>query len=61
MKPQHGLNINFGPVTTFKGPGKAKRHFWGVFKSFKSIISGVTQPLGIFFHVVGSMISWHVP
>ena len=32
----------------------------GVFKSFKSIISGVVQPLGDFFHVVGSMISWHV-
>ena len=44
-----------------KGLGKAKRHFWGVFKSFKSIILGVTQPLGIFFHVVGSMIYRHVP
>ena len=42
----------------FKGLGKAKLHFWGVFKSFKSIISGVIQPLGDFFHVVGSMISW---
>ena len=40
--------------TAVKGLGKAKRHFWGVFKSFKSIISGVTQPLGNFFHVVGS-------
>ena len=36
-------------LSGFKGLGKAKRHFWGVFKSFKSIILGVTQPLGIFF------------
>ena len=32
-----------------KGLGKAKLHFWGVFKSFKSIIAGVIQPLGDFF------------
>ena len=36
-----------------KGIGKAKSHFWGIFKSFKSIISGVIQPLGDLFHVVG--------
>ena len=36
-----------------KGIGKAKSHFGGIFKSFKSIMSGVIQPLGDFFHVVG--------
>ena len=40
-------------VSTFKGIGKAKSHFLGIFKSFKSIISGVIQLLGYFFHVVG--------
>ena len=36
-----------------RGIGKAKSHFLGIFKSLKSIISGVIQPLGDFFHVVG--------
>ena len=41
-------NIN-AELKLEKGIGKAKPHFWCVFKSFKSIISGVVQPLGDFF------------
>ena len=46
-------NLAENATCLFKGIGKAKSHFWGIFKSFKSIISGVIQPLGDFFHAVG--------
>ena len=36
-------------VRVVRGIGEAKSHFGGIFKSFKSIISDVIQPLGEVF------------